>query len=52
MTRPKLPDLTLQPRIRVIIEALYSTGPLAELLQLQCKQLVPDTEGRGGYVTL
>ncbi len=39
--------------IGAIVEALYGTGArVAELVQLECKQLVPDTEGKGGYVTL
>jgi integrase len=42
-----------QPRDRAIVEALYGTGArVAELVQLQRKQLVADTEGKGGYVTL
>jgi site-specific recombinase XerD len=42
-----------RPRNRTIVEALYGTGArVAELVQLQRKQLVADTESRGGYVTL
>jgi integrase/recombinase XerD len=42
-----------QPRDRAIIEALYGTGArVDELVQLRRRQLVADTEGTGGYVTL
>ncbi len=42
-----------QPRARAIVEALYGTGArVEELVQLRRRQLVPDLEGRGGYVTL
>ena len=42
-----------QPRARAIVEALYGTGArVEELVQLRRRQLVPDLEGTGGYVTL
>lgn len=42
-----------QPRDRAIVEALYGTGArVEELVQLLRRQLVPDLEGTGGYVTL
>lgn len=42
-----------QPRDRAIVEALYGTGArVEELVQLLRRQLVPDLEGTGCYVTL